>query len=84
MNKVLSDERLGAKLRVIENRCILFNSLAYVDLLNGLANKYGTNNIGIYRDDGLAISKYTTEPQSERTRKEIARRFKKHGLKITI
>ena len=30
MNKVLSDERLGAKLRVIENRCVLFNSLTYV------------------------------------------------------
>ena len=80
MNKVLSDERLG----VTENRCVLFNSLAYVDLLNGLANKYGTNNIGLYRNDGLAISKNTTEPQSERTRKEIARRFKEHGLKITI
>ena len=30
--KVLSDERLGAKLRVIENRCVLFNSLTYVYL----------------------------------------------------
>ena len=30
MNKVLSDERLGAKLRVTENRCVLFNSLTYV------------------------------------------------------
>ena len=32
MNKVLSDERLGAKLRVTENRCVLFNSLTYVYL----------------------------------------------------
>ena len=30
MNKVLSDERLGAKLRVTENRCVLFNSLTYI------------------------------------------------------
>ena len=30
LNKVLSDERLGAKLRVTENRCVLFNSLTYV------------------------------------------------------
>ena len=30
--KVLSDERLGAKLRVTENRCVLFNSLTYVYL----------------------------------------------------
>ena len=32
MNKVLSDECLGAKLRVTENRCVLFNSLTYVYL----------------------------------------------------
>ena len=30
MNKVLPDERLGAKFRVTENRCVLFNSLTYV------------------------------------------------------
>ena len=30
MNKVRSDERLGAKLRVTENRCVLFNSLTYI------------------------------------------------------
>ena len=30
--KVQSDERLGAKLRITENRCVLFNSLAYVYL----------------------------------------------------
>ena len=30
MNKVLSDERLGAKLRVTENRCVLFDSLNYI------------------------------------------------------
>ena len=28
--KVLSDERLGAKLRVAENRCVLFDSFTYV------------------------------------------------------
>ena len=30
LNEVLSDERLGAKVRVTENRCVLFNSLTYV------------------------------------------------------
>ena len=30
--KVRSDERLDAKLRVTENRCVLFNSLTYVYL----------------------------------------------------
>ena len=53
-------------------------------ILNDLANNYGTNNIGLYRDDGLAIFKNTTGPQAERTRKEITRRFREHGLKITI
>ena len=53
-------------------------------ILNDLANKYGTNNIGLYRDDGIAIFKKITGPQSERTRKEITRCFKGHGLKITI
>ena len=31
-DRKLSDERLGVKLRVTENRCILFNSLTYVYL----------------------------------------------------
>ena len=30
MNKVLSDERLGAGLRVTENRCVLFDSFTYI------------------------------------------------------
>ena len=30
LNKVLSDERLGAKLRVTENRCVLFDSFTYI------------------------------------------------------
>ena len=31
MNKVLSDERLGAKLRVTKNRCVLFYPLTHVN-----------------------------------------------------
>ena len=53
-------------------------------ILNDLANKYGENNIGLYRDDGFAIFRNTTGSQAERTRKEIIRHFKEHGLKITI
>ena len=29
-DRVLSDERLGAKLRVTENRCVIFNPPTYV------------------------------------------------------
>ena len=52
-------------------------------ILNDLYNEYGKDNIGLYRDDGLAISKHTSGPQAERIRKDI-RRFKTHGLNITI
>ena len=52
-------------------------------ILNALAHKYGTNNIWLYRDDELIIFKNTTGLWAERTRKEITRHFKEHGLKIT-
>ena len=55
-----------------------------LSILNDLANKYWTNSIGLYKDDGLAIFKNTTGPQVERTQKEITRGFKEHGPKITI
>jgi len=53
-------------------------------ILNNLCDKYGKDNIGLYRDDGLAILKNTTGPQAERIKKDITRRFKQHGLRITI
>lgn len=53
-------------------------------LLDTLSKKYGLNNIGLYRDDGLALFKQTSGPQAERTRKEITKTFKNHGLSITI
>ena len=53
-------------------------------ILNDLCNEYGKDNIGLYRDDGLAIFKDTSGPQAERIRKDITRRFKTHGLNITI
>ena len=53
-------------------------------ILNDLCNEYGKDNIGLYRDDGLAIFKHTSGPQAERIRKDITRRFKTHGLNITM
>ena len=53
-------------------------------ILNDLCNEYGKDNIGLYRDDGLAIFKHTSGPHAERIRKDITRRFKTHGLNITI
>eukprot|EP00794_Sanderia_malayensis_P008407 gene8407-biopygen6732 len=53
-------------------------------ILNNLCNTYGKDNIGLYRDDGLAVFRNTTGPQADRIRKDIIRHFKSHGLNITI
>ncbi|XP_014674002.1 PREDICTED: 4-hydroxybutyrate coenzyme A transferase-like [Priapulus caudatus] len=48
-------------------------------MLNNLCDKYGKDNVGLYRDDGLAIFKNTTASQAERIKKDITKHFKKHG-----
>ena len=53
-------------------------------ILNKLATTYGKDNIGLYRDDGLAIFKNISGPQADRIRKDITKHFKQHGLNITI
>ncbi|CAH3168379.1 unnamed protein product [Pocillopora meandrina] len=53
-------------------------------LLNNLSEKYGKNNVGLYRDDELVLLRNASGPQSEWTRKEIRREFKKQGLNISI
>lgn len=53
-------------------------------LLNTLSEKYGKDNLGLYRDDGLALLQNTSGPQAERIKKDITQHFKKHGLNITI
>ena len=46
-------------------------------MLHNLANVVGAHNIGLYRDDGLAILKNASGPTAERTTKKI------NDLKIT-
>ena len=53
-------------------------------ILNDLCNIYGKENIGLYRDDRLAVFKNLTGPQADRIRNGITRHFKTHGLNITI
>ena len=53
-------------------------------LLNELSKKYNKTDIGLYRDDGLAIFKNTSGPQNERIKKDLISSFKKHDLKIEI
>ena len=37
-------------------------------MLSLIGNKYNPNNIGLYRDDGLAVFKNTSGPQSEKSK----------------
>ena len=53
-------------------------------ILSILGNKYNKNQLGLYRDDGLAAFYNTNSQESDRIRKEIIQEFGLLGLKITI
>ena len=53
-------------------------------LLNKLSNLLDKENVGLYRDDGLAAINSCSGPVLDRTRKNIIALFKKEGLNITI
>ena len=42
------------------------------------------NTVGIYRDDGLAVFKNISGPESEHIKKNFQSLFKKYGLEIII
>ena len=48
--------------------------------LSGLATIIGKNNVGLYRDDGLAIWKNTPGPDTERIKKKIIKFFQQNGF----
>ena len=51
-------------------------------MLSLIGKKYNPNNIGLYRDDGLAVFKNTSGLQSENIKKTFQRMFKNKGLDI--
>ena len=53
-------------------------------MLSLIGNKYNPNNIGLYRDDGLAVFENTSGPQSEKIKKTFQKIFKNKGLDIII
>ena len=53
-------------------------------LLGKLAPLIGTKNVGLYRDDGLAVIHQTNGPKMDRIRKDIIALFKSEGLSTTI
>ena len=52
-------------------------------LLGKLAPLIGTKNVGLYRDDGLAVIHQANGPNMDRIRKDIIALFKSEGLSIT-
>ena len=53
-------------------------------ILSVLSKKFEKENIGLYRDDGLAYFHGISGPTSDRIRKDIIKIFKDFGLRITI
>ena len=58
--------------------------IARLYLLDKLSNLLGKENVGLYRDDGLAAINSCIGPVLDRTRKSIITLFKREGLNITI
>ena len=61
---------------------VLKRELVGCYLLSLLTEKYGQN-IGLYRDDGLAAFDKTPQ-EIEKIKKELCKIFRENGLKITI
>ena len=53
-------------------------------MLNKISEKYNKNDIGLYIDDGLAVFKNISGPESERIKKNFQSLFKKYRLQIII
>ena len=49
-----------------------------------IGKKYDSKNIGLYRDDGLAVFKNVSGPASEKMKKQLQSLFKQKGMQIII
>ena len=49
-----------------------------------LSETYGIKDFGLYRDDGLAIFKNVSGPDSEKIKKHLQSSFREYGLEIVI
>ena len=58
--------------------------LVGIFMLNKISEKYDKNDIGLYRDDDLAVFKNISGPESERIKMNLQSLFKKYGLEIII
>ena len=55
-----------------------------INMLYLIGKKYDSKNIGLYRDDGLAVFKNVSGPASEKVKKQLQSLFKQKGLQIII
>ena len=53
-------------------------------MLNILSKKYNKNNFRLFRDDGLAVLRNKSGPQSEQVKKNIRKIFKEHAQYLII
>ena len=53
-------------------------------MLYELSKLYEKKDIGLYKDDGLAVFKNKSGPESEKIKKSIQAIFRENELKITI
>ena len=56
--------------------------LVGIFILYQLSRKYNKNNIGLYRDDGLAVFKNISGPKAEKIKKHLKNIFCKDNLNI--
>ena len=53
-------------------------------LLHSIGEKFNKDNIGLYRDDGLACFKNNNGHHNDKIRKELIKIFQTYGLKLEI
>jgi len=53
-------------------------------ILNEAEPRFGKDDIGLYRDDGLSSLLNHSGPMADRARKDLIQIFKSHGLNITV
>ena len=53
-------------------------------IFSKLANEFGTNNVGLYQDDGLALINNTTGRDADIARKQLHEIFWELGFRITV
>ena len=53
-------------------------------MLHLVGKKYNSKNIGLYRDDGLAVLKIAIGPVLEKMNKQLQSLFKRKGLQILM